>query len=186
MEWKDLGKIVAKVAPLAGTLLGGPAGAAVGAIISSTLGVGNDPTEVEQALKTNPDAAVKLKEIESTRQVELQKLLVQSEANRLAAETAEVQAAAADRADARKMQIDTKSVVPAALAFMITAGFFGILTLMLTGVWKPDDNNALLILLGSLGTSWGSVCQYYYGSSAGSSRKDELLAQSMPAAKGGN
>lgn len=186
MDWKDIKDAVAQYAPLAGTLIAGPAGAAVGAIISSTLGVPNTPDEVATALKTNPDAAVKLKEIESTRQVELQKLVVQAEGARLAAQVASMQSAVDNTKDARRMQIEMRSMVPAALAFVITGGFFGILALMLTGVWSPHDNNALLILLGSLGTSWGSVCQYYYGSSAGSSRKDELLAQSAPPSAGGN
>lgn len=181
MDWKDIKDTVAQYAPLAGTLIGGPAGAAVGAIISSALGVPSTPDDVSQALKTDPQAAVKLKEIESTRQVELQKLVVQSEANRLAAQTAEVQAATANTADARKMFVETRTIVPAALAFLITVGFFGILAMMLMGVWKANDNNALLILLGSLGTSWGAAVNFYFGSSAGSSRKDELLARSMPA-----
>lgn len=92
MEWKDVAKAVGAAAPILGTLLGGPAGAAIGAIVASGLGVGNTPDEVSQALQINPDAAIKLKQIESTRQVELQTLVVQAESARLAAETAAVQA----------------------------------------------------------------------------------------------
>lgn len=91
MDWKDLGKVVGSVAPILGTLIGGPAGTAVGALIASALGTSNTPDAVQQALQTNPDAAVKLAQIEKDRQVELQNLLVQAEASRLVAETAAVQ-----------------------------------------------------------------------------------------------
>jgi len=92
MEWKDIAKMVGGAAPILGTLIGGPAGAAIGSLVASGLGVGNTPDEVSQALAVNPDAAVKLKQIEGTRQTELQGLVVQAEQNRLAAETAAVNA----------------------------------------------------------------------------------------------
>lgn len=92
MEWKDLSKVIGSAAPMLGTLIAGPAGGAVGALIASALGVGGSPDEVAEAMKINPDAAVKLKQIEATRQVDLQTLIVQSEAARLAAETASTQA----------------------------------------------------------------------------------------------
>ena len=91
MEWKDVASVVGKAAPMLGALIGGPGGIAVGALISSALGVGNTPSEVSQALLTNPDAAIKLKEIESKRQVDLQTILMQAEGNRLSADTAAIQ-----------------------------------------------------------------------------------------------
>lgn len=92
MNWKDIAPIVARSAPLLGTLLGGPAGAAAGALVSAALGVGADPGAVEQALAVSPDAAVKLAQIEATRSTELEALVVSAEANRLAADTAALQA----------------------------------------------------------------------------------------------
>lgn len=92
MEWKDVAVLAGKAAPILGTLLGGPAGAAVGALIASGLGVGNSPDEVSVALASNPDAAVKLKQIEKERQVDLQGLAVQYASNVLATETATLQA----------------------------------------------------------------------------------------------
>ncbi len=88
IDWKAVGNTAGKFAPMLGALLGGPAGASVGAMIASALGTGNTPMEVQQALVTNPDAAVKLKEIESTRQVSLQALMVDSAKAELAAATA--------------------------------------------------------------------------------------------------
>lgn len=91
-DWKDLAADVGKFAPLVGTLLGGPAGAAVGGLVAAALGVQATPSEVSQAIATNPDAAVKLAQIESDNKAKLQALLVVAEQNRLAAETSAVQA----------------------------------------------------------------------------------------------
>jgi hypothetical protein len=48
---------------------------------------------------------------------------------------------------------------------------------MMLGKLKTSDSQALLLLLGSLSTSFGMVISFYFGSSAGSERKTELLAQ---------
>jgi hypothetical protein len=87
MDWKDVAEKVSGFAPLLGGLLGGPAGATAGSIIASTLGTGATPDAVSQALLTNPDAAVKIKQIESEQAVKLQELAVTAENNRLVAET---------------------------------------------------------------------------------------------------
>jgi hypothetical protein len=85
--------------------------------------------------------------------------------------------AAADRADARQREIKTGDWTPKALAFVITAGFFAILAFMCTHELPPMAHDGLLLLLGSLGTAWVQVVTYYYGSSAGSDKKSDLLAQ---------
>lgn len=74
MEWKDVAGTVAKAAPLLGTLIGGPAAPAIGALIASVLGTESTPSAVSRALATNPDAAVKLAQIESDQKVKLQEL----------------------------------------------------------------------------------------------------------------
>lgn len=85
MDWKDLAQTVGKAAPLVGTLLGGPAGAAVGGLVAAALGTGNSPSEVQQALVTNPDAAVKLKELENQRELRLHELAADQAKAELAA-----------------------------------------------------------------------------------------------------
>lgn len=95
MNWKDIAGDVAKSAPMLGGILGGPIGAAVGAVgsmVASALGVEPTADAVSEALKTNPDAAVKLAQIEKDRQVDLQTLTVQAAANELVAGTAAIQA----------------------------------------------------------------------------------------------
>jgi uncharacterized coiled-coil protein SlyX len=91
MNWADIKGDIAKAAPLLGTLVGGPAGGTVGAMIASVLGTANQPDAVQQALATDPEAAVKLREIESNQIVQLQQLAVQQAQNDLAAETQRIQ-----------------------------------------------------------------------------------------------
>ena len=46
---------------------------------------------------------------------------------------------------------------------------------------KPAAREPLLLLIGSLSAAFGAFVNYAFGSSAGSARKDELLANSSPA-----
>jgi hypothetical protein len=88
---------------MVGTLLGGPAGAAVGALVASALNVQADPESVNAALAGNPDALVKIQELQVNAKVQLQQLAVTAENNRLQAEAAQYAAEAADRDSARKL-----------------------------------------------------------------------------------
>jgi hypothetical protein len=168
MDWKDIAGAVGKAAPILGTLLGGPAGGAVGGLIASALGTGNDPAEVQAAL-ANPDAAIKLREVEARRQVELEALAVDMAKAELAASTA-------DRASAREREVKTgDTLTPRTLAMLVTVGFFGVLAWLLS-YGKPDTGgDALLVMLGALGGAWASIISYYFGSSAGSAAKTEIL-----------
>jgi hypothetical protein len=95
MDWKDIASTVGKAAPILGTLIGGPAGGTVGALIASALGVSNTPDAVSVALQTNPDAAVKLAQIEADQKVKLQELVTDQA-------KAEIQAAAQAISDVNK------------------------------------------------------------------------------------
>lgn len=103
MNWSGLKGIVGKAAPMLGTLLGGPAGASIGTLIAGVLGVEPSPGAVEKALAVNPDAAVKLAEIESRERVSLETLVVRQCEAELTAETQRLQAVNAT------MQAESKS-----------------------------------------------------------------------------
>lgn len=76
--WESIKETVASVAPMAGTLLGGPAGGAVGGMIAAALGVKDDPDEVAAAIKADPQAALKLRQVEA--QLEQTRLEVRGQA----------------------------------------------------------------------------------------------------------
>ena len=80
--WESIKEIIGEGAPIIGGLLGGKAGGAVGELIASALGVDNSPESIEKALKNNPDAMIKLKELENSKEIAI--LQAQLEDKRIA------------------------------------------------------------------------------------------------------
>lgn len=64
------------------------------------------------------------------------------------------------------------------LAGIVVVGFFVVLGYMIY-----RDKTGADLLVGTLAAAFGGVIGYFYGSSAGSARKDELLAKNDPAAR---
>jgi hypothetical protein len=159
MDW------LKQIAPTVASALGGPlAGMAVSAI-SKAIGV--DEGKVSDLISNNKLTA------EQVAQIKIAEIELQRQANELGLNFEKL--AVDDRKSAREMQMTTRSLVPPILAGTITLGFFGILILLLLGKVE-GDNNTILIMLGSLSTAWTGIIAYYFGSSAGSQAKTELMA----------
>jgi hypothetical protein len=158
-------QIISTVAPLLGGALGGPLGAAAGSFIAKQLG-GGDTKAAEQAiLSGDPQTLLALKQAEDAFRSHLADLGVEEE-----------KIAADDRANARAREVALKDYTPAILAFAVTLGFFGVLGWMLNkGIPANAGGEALLVMLGSLGTAWAGIVAYYFGSSAGSASKSDAL-----------
>jgi hypothetical protein len=160
---------IESIAPTIASCLGGPlAGLAVEAV-SKAIGV--DPNQVQDTINSGKLTADQIASIQAA---EVQ-LKLKAQEMGLNFEELAVQ----DRKSAREMQTTTKSWIPPLLAIMVTLGFFGILAGMMTG--KVTSSEALMIMLGSLGTAWTGIIAFYFGSSASSQNKDALLHQSTPA-----
>jgi hypothetical protein len=80
-----------------------------------------------------------------------------------------------DRNSARNREIQVKDKIPAVLAIAVTLGFFGLIALMMKYSPPPANKDSLVLMLGSLGTAWISIVGYYFGSSAGSQKKDATI-----------
>ena len=77
MDWSDVGKKIISVgAPLLGGALGGTAGAAIGQVVASQFGLTEaSPDKVLEAITADPEARLKLTELEfrhSERLIELE------------------------------------------------------------------------------------------------------------------
>ncbi len=81
---------------------------------------------------------------------------------------------------ARNMQISVRSRIPAALAILITLGFFGTLIALLFDVLPSNVSSPLLMMLGTLQAGFGDVRNFYFSSTAESAKKTELLARAEP------
>ena len=160
MDW------LKQIAPTIATALGGPlAGMAVSAI-SKAIGV--DEAKVGDLIANNKLTAEQIAQVKIA-EIELQK---QAQELGLNFEKLEVE----DRKSAREMQATTRSMMPSILAGTVTVGFFGIMGMMFFN--QIDSSNpAILMMLGSLGTAWTGIIAYYFGSSAGSQAKTDLLSK---------
>lgn len=69
--------------------------------------------------------------------------------------------------------------IQATLACTITAGFFGVLWLLMTLEGHGNMRDALLIMVGALGAAFGAIVNYYFGSSSGSAQKNEMLGRAQ-------
>jgi hypothetical protein len=164
---KQFGPLLGQVAPTIATALGGPlAGIAVKTLSSVLLGHENGSEEDISAAITSatPDQLAALKKIDADFKAHMKELDIDLE-----------RIAAGDRDSARQMQTATKDWVPKVLAVVITLGFFGILIWMLLNGMPKTGTEALLMMLGALGTAWTGVVNFYYGSSAGSKQKTDAL-----------
>lgn len=163
MEW------LKTIAPTIATALGGPlAGMAVSAVAKA---IGVSPDEVQDVISSGKLTA------EQVASIQIAELELKKQAQSMNLDFAKL--IAEDKQSARDMQIATKSWIPALLAVFVTIGFFGILLGLMTEHFKTSD--ALMLMLGSLATAWTGVMAFYFGSSASSQAKTELLAKSEPA-----
>lgn len=164
---------IANVAPVLGSILG-PGGAAAGTavkLIASALGVQEEPAAIEAEIAANPDALLKLKELEANHRIEWEKLLLERERLRLG-----------DVADARAREVaivqatGKRDVSQEVLGWVITAGFFVILAVRLFVEIPASQLENIGMLIGALISAFTTVVQYRYGSSKGSSEKTAQIA----------
>lgn len=139
MDWKEIGKTVAGAAPVLGGLLGGPVGSAAGTLIASVFGVEPNPKEVAKAIEADPEAFLRLKEIELNHKEELHTLTVR-----------ELEIRLLDKQSARDMQMRTQSPVPGyltgAIVALLAAALIGLFTLVI-----PEGNRDMInMLIGAL------------------------------------
>jgi hypothetical protein len=156
------------IAPTIATALGGPlAGLAIEAVSKA---IGIDPKDVQSTIsegKLSADQIMLLKQAE---------VAMAARAQEMGLDFAKLNVE--DRKSARDMQVATKSYLPPTLAIGVTLGFFGILGGLMYG--QIQHAPQIDIMLGSLGTAWTGIIAFYFGSSAGSQAKDDLLHQSTP------
>lgn len=161
------------LAPLLGRALGGPLGGAAASFLADKLGIKGSTieavTEVLNSGKLSPEQITSIKAAE----IDFQKFLEQNKIDLAKLDIANTQGA-------RDMQIATKSWAPEILAYLTVTGFYTILILMMMGVLTVSDQQALLILLGTLSAGFGAVMNFFFGSSRGSQAKDILLANAPP------
>lgn len=178
--WDNIKELIGTSAPVIGTLLGGPAGGAVGGLISKVLGVDNTPEAIELALMNNPDALVKIKELETSKELailqaelENKRIDVGSVIDNRKLDNEKDQMFLSDKQSARSRQTDSeKATGKVDVALYVIAGvivvafFVSILALIFITLDKQSGTYELLLMLfGALTTKFGTVVDYFFGAS---------------------
>ncbi len=162
MNWKSIAKSVGQAAPLLGTVLAGPAGGAVGSLIASGLGVDGNPESVAAAL-SDPDASVRLKQIEADHRAELESMAVDL-------------AKAELRNQEQAREIHKHSPMPMVVTGVLTMIFAAALYMMFN-TEIPDANRDLAyVMLGQLSALWGASVTFWVGTTRSSAEKTRLMA----------
>jgi len=169
---KTFGPLLGSVAPSIATALGGPlAGMATKALSQALLG-NEDGSEddLQTALRSaSPEQLATVKKIDADFRVQMKSLDIDLEA-----------LAVDDRKSARDMQKEVKDWIPRALAVSVTLGYFSIIGYVLAMGLPLNGSEVLLMLLGTLSAGWTGVMAFYFGSSSGSQKKDQLIYNSTP------
>ena len=159
-----LTELLKNVAPGLATVVAGPLGGAAVAAIAKKLGVEDTVEAVTQAIQNDPDAALKLREID-IKEIEL--------ANK-----------DRDSARNREMAISTSEhaptinkIVTPVLALGVVALSFILFAVLIFVEVKENAKDILIYILGVLSAAVTQILSYYFGSSQGSKDKsDEIKA----------
>jgi len=172
-DWTSLaGQLAQFGAPVLGGILGGPAGGAVGTLIGTALGaalgVPATPQAVSAAIAADPaGAGAKISAVEATH----------------AGAMSDLESQLADVANAREQTIalakDGSQIAWGApvVSIIVTSGF-----LTITGyavMHGVADNPVTQMLVGTFAAAFGTVAQYWLGSSAGSHAKDSTISTAV-------
>ena len=178
MEWSDIGKTIGKVAPMLGTLLApvtGGASVAVGALIASALGVENEPEAIATAIKNDPEALLKIKELEYKEQ------------DSLRAQVLALAKLEQEKYDKAHETYQTKSGMADGIAKQIIQRNLPIIALLvvvnvLLVYFMKDEatliaiaSNIIGITIGNLFAERQAIVNFFFGSSIGSKQKSEQI-----------
>lgn len=156
-------------------------------------GIGNAAANIIGKLKADPtkvaEAEKELAELQVNAKLESERIANESEkiANeRFKLEMEAEKAKIEDIANARAMHIAISSNekiswlnrnIAGILVIVVTVGFFGLLIYMLQYEVPKSNERIMDILLGSLGTAWVTMINFYFGSSIGSHSKEKQLSK---------
>lgn len=160
--WEKVADLIGEAAPLLGTALGGPGGAAIGGMIASVLGVENKPKAIADTLKNNPDALLKLKAFELENRKNIREVTFKS-----------LQAELNDKANARAAHKDSR--MPAIIVFMLTLMAAGLLWALFQFEIPGSNQEVAFYLFGQVVTLWAASITYWVGTTRSSADKNKIM-----------
>jgi hypothetical protein len=160
--------ILSAVAPILAELLPGPLGGVVRKVLGEVIGKpGATDAEIEKAIvDADPALLLKLREAQDKFALEMKQKGIDLE-----------KIAADDRANARGMQVATKSRVPAVLGAVVVIGWIGMLAYVMSGRIPSENREIVIQAVGTMNAALMMVLGFWYGTTANSAKKDETIAE---------
>lgn len=181
--WDGALSVIEKLTPAIGTALGGPLVGGALAALESVFGLTPKPDASVDQRQNDIAAAISgatPEQLAAMRAKDQDYAVAMAQAGFKDTETL-ASLAVQDRGSARAMQVSTKSYTAPLLAFVITVGFFACVGLVMFAPLQQSAHDAVMMLLGTLGTAWAAVVAFYFGSSQDSHDKNKALEQATGA-----
>lgn len=170
MSWEKIKGVVASVAPALATAFGGPlAGIAAAAVSDALVGKPNaTEAEVVTALQAGgAEALIKLKEADNKFRLDMERLGIDLE--RIHQE---------DRSSARDREVKSgDSWTPRILAGLVVSAWIAVQWFLLNNIVPGEMRELVARVLGTLDAALTMVLAYYFGSSAGSREKTQIMGR---------
>lgn len=184
-DWTSALNVVKTLAPTIATAIGGPlAGGAVMALerIFGITPAPNASTDDRQSAIAAAISGATPEQLAAMRKADQDYAVAMAQAGFKDTETL-ASLTVQDRTSARNMQVSVKSVMPPIMGSAIILGSLAAAAAILAGkVSYVSTTEATMVgtVMGYLFSEAKAVLSFYFGSSASSDRKTELLAQSTP------
>jgi hypothetical protein len=176
-KWSDIGRLVGTIAPTIAAGIAGPLGGNAVAVLVNALGVKTDSADVgkqkeaiAQQFTGSPDQLLAMQKAEQEYKEAMAQFGFQNEKDLAAL-------AVQDRESARARQIALKDWTVPFLVVAVTFGFFGAMFLISRYEIPKDSQSIVYSMIGVLGTAWIAIISYFFGSSAGSAAKQDIIAK---------
>jgi len=148
----DLISMVSKFAPAIGTALGGPLGGLAVSAIAERLGVKDEVEAVTKAIKADPEAALKLQQLENEK---FKAVLADKDSARNREATI---------ATSEKAPLLNKLISPA-LALIVVTAWVGIQFTLINSTVPQEMRELVARVLGTLDGALMVILSYYFGAS---------------------
>lgn len=166
--FKKILGVLKDIAPTAVAALAGPYAPLAAGVMRKVMGNENSSdAELEDAILAaagDPEAVVKLREIEAAMTAQEQQLGIEFE--RLAVE---------DRKDARLLARETTLWPQITLSSLFVVGYFIVLGLFFSDTLQAPASEAFVLMLGVLTGGVPQVMSFWLGSSSGSAKKTDMM-----------
>jgi hypothetical protein len=162
----ELGKTVAKYAPLLGSVLPVPGGAALGKVIADAFGGDADkPQDLINRINADPEAAFKLFTVQSNERIEIERLVV----DKMRAQNEDLASARNREIELSKLPEAQRDKAPFRIAILFLTGYFMLATLIIFAIIynqvNMDELQPIIQMLKDMGLATMIILTFYFGAS---------------------